>query len=75
MRYCVYILLSKKDNKHYIGMTSNLDRRISEHNNGLVKSTKPRRPFEIIHTEFFENKADALKREKQLKNKKGKIFF
>lgn len=75
MQFCVYILLSKKDNKHYIGMTSNLDRRISEHNNGLVKSTKHRRPFEIIHTEFFENKADALKREKQLKNKKGKIYF
>ncbi|MEW6194660.1 MAG: GIY-YIG nuclease family protein [Bacteroidota bacterium] len=38
--YTVYILLSEKDHKRYIGFTDNLERRLSEHNSGLVKSTK-----------------------------------
>ncbi len=67
MSFFVYILLSKKDNKRYIGMTSNLERRISEHNNGLVKSTKNRRPFELIHFEEFDRKSDALKKRKAIK--------
>jgi putative endonuclease len=73
--FYVYILLSKKDNKRYIGMTSDIQRRILEHNSGLVKSTKHRRPLELLHLEEFSNKNDALSREKQLKNKKGNLPF
>ena len=75
MKYFVYILISKKDNKRYIGMTSNLQRRLFEHNAGSVKSTRNRRPLELLHKEEFDNKSDALLREKELKNKKGKIFL
>jgi putative endonuclease len=73
--FYVYILLSKKDNKRYIGMTSDIHRRISEHNSGLVKSTKHRRPLELIHYIEFENKSNALYFEKTLKSRKGKIDF
>lgn len=73
--FYVYILLSKKDSKRYIGMTSDIQRRILEHNSGLVKSTKYRRPLELLHLEEFSNKKDALIREKQLKNKKSNISF
>jgi putative endonuclease len=75
MIYFVYILISKKDNKRYIGMTSNLERRLFEHNSGMVKSTRNRRPLELLHKEEFNNKSDALLREKELKSKKGKIFL
>ena len=71
--YFVYILLSEKDSKRYIGCTKNLNRRIIEHNSGLVKSTKNRRPFKLIYFEEFENKSDAMKREKEIKAKKGKF--
>jgi putative endonuclease len=71
--FYVYILHSKKDSKRYIGMTSDIERRIFEHNSGLVKSTKNRRPFELIHYETFETKSDALSFEKKLKQRKGKI--
>ena len=64
--YWVYILKSQKDSKRYIGSTSNLRRRITEHNNGLVKSTKNRQPLELIYTEKFETKQDAAEREKFL---------
>lgn len=56
-------------------MTSDIQRRFSEHNSGLVKSTKHRRPLELIHYKQFENKSDALFCEKKLKAKKGKIDF
>ena len=72
--YSVYILLSKKDNKRYIGFTSNLEKRLSEHNSGLVKSTKSRRPLILIYQEEFENKSDARKREEEIKAKKGKFI-
>ena len=71
--FYVYILLSEKDNKRYIGCTKNLDRRIDEHNFGLVKSTKNRRPLKLIYVEEFESKSGGMKREIEIKAKKGKF--
>jgi putative endonuclease len=71
--FFVYILLSEKDNKRYIGCTENLDRRLTQHNSGLVKSTRNRRPLKLIYQEEFEIKSDAMKREKEIKAKKGKF--
>ena len=73
--FYVYILLSLKDNKRYIGMTSDIERRILEHNSGLVKSTKHRRPLKLIHSEQFENKSDALCFEKKIKSRKVRLTF
>jgi putative endonuclease len=63
MTYFVYILTSLKDSKRYIGMTSDLSRRLNEHNSGKVKSTKNRRPLELIYTEEFISKQEASNRE------------
>jgi len=71
--FYVYILKSKFDNKLYIGFTSNLEKRLSEHNSGGVESTRNRRPLELIYYEAYKNKTDALKREKFLKTTKGKL--
>jgi putative endonuclease len=43
--YYVYVLLSLKDNKFYIGYTNGLKRRLKEHNQGKNVSTKLRRPL------------------------------
>lgn len=67
MSYFVYILLSKKDNKLYVGCTNDPARRIRDHNYGKVFATKNRRPLVMIHTEEFENKTDAFNRERFLK--------
>jgi putative endonuclease len=71
--FYVYILLSLKDKKRYIGFTENLDRRLSEHYSGLVRSTRNRKPLKLLYFEEFENKSDAMKREKEIKSKKGKF--
>jgi putative endonuclease len=75
MKYYVYILRSLKDGKRYIGFTSDLQRRLTEHNSEKVKSTKNRKPFELIYTETFENKSDAMKREKFFKTHQGRNYL
>jgi putative endonuclease len=73
--YTVYILRSKKDNKRYIGITSDLKERIFEHNNGLVRSTKSRRPLTLIHSELFKSKTEARSREKFFKSGHGREYL
>jgi len=65
--YYVYILKSKKDNLMYTGSTNNLERRLNEHNEGLVFSTKHRAPFEVVYYEAYKSESDARKRESNLK--------
>lgn len=67
--FYVYVLKSKKDNNCYIGSTSDLKRGFEEHNNGLVISTKPRRPLELIYYEAYKTEKDARRREHSLKLK------
>jgi putative endonuclease len=73
--YYVYVLQSKKDNLCYTGFTSDLERRISEHNNGDEISTKYRIPFELIYYEWCLDKNDAVAREKYLKSGMGKKYI
>lgn len=65
--FYVYILKSKKDKLLYTGSTNDLRKRFELHNNGMVFSTKNRRPFEIIYYEAYKSEKDARHREKNLK--------
>lgn len=65
--FYVYLLESKKDNGLYIGITSNLQQRIKQHNSGLVLSTKLRRPFELVYFEGYKSEKNARRREQNLK--------
>ncbi len=73
--FYTYVLRSKKDGKLYVGFTDNLKRRFSEHNGGLVKSTKDRLPFELVYYEACNDKDKALKREKYFKTGFGRRFL
>ena len=72
LKFCVYVLLSQKDEKLYIGSTSNLKQRLTDHFHGNSKATAPRRPFKLIFCEYFLSKKDALRREKYFKTTIGK---
>ena len=63
----VYILKSLKDSKKYIGSTIDLKKRINEHNQGKVKSTKWKKPLALIGYEYFEKIEDASIFEKKYK--------
>ncbi|MDA1337576.1 MAG: GIY-YIG nuclease family protein [bacterium] len=66
--YSVYILKSTKDNNLYIGATGNLQKRLSDHNEGQVFATKSRLPLKLVYCEVYQDKRDAFKREKMLKH-------
>ena len=68
----VYILLSLKDKKFYIGSTNNLERRLEEHNQGKNTSTAKRLPLKLIYYEAHLSKEDAERRERYFKTDKGK---
>lgn len=61
----------KKIDELYIGYTSNLKKRLTEHNLGLNLSTKSDRPWEIIYYEGCVEKSDAERRELYLKTTQG----
>ena len=67
-KYIVYILLSLKDKKLYIGCTSSLKKRIIRHMQGYVLATKDRRPLELLYYEVIESKELAFQRERFLKS-------
>lgn len=71
-KYYVYILQSLKDFGLYIGFTRDLRKRLSQHAKGQVISTRLRRPFKLIHYEFFINGIDAKSRERYLKSGYGR---
>ncbi|MBX4205396.1 MAG: GIY-YIG nuclease family protein [Candidatus Doudnabacteria bacterium] len=65
--YFVYILQSQKDKDFYIGFTETIELRLKNHSDGVVASTKNRRPLILVYYEAYLNKAQALEREKKLK--------
>ena len=73
--YYVYLLLSEVDGKFYTGSTTDLRRRLEEHNKGSVASTAKRKPLKLIYYEACMNEEDARRREKYLKSGMGKKYL
>ena len=68
MRPCVYILASKRNGTLYVGVTSNLGRRIWEHKTDAGDGfTKRYGVHTLVYAEFHETMADAILREKRIK--------
>jgi putative endonuclease len=69
--YFVYILASKRNGTLYIGVTSDLSRRVWEHREGLISGfTKTYGIKMLVYYEVFEDVHAAIAREKRLKKYK-----
>ena len=73
--YYTYVLKSRRDYKLYIGWTIDLKNRFLQHNQGKVKSTEHRLPFDLIYYEACLDKDSAIKREKSLKSGFGRRYL
>ena len=74
MKYFVYILISMVDGSKYVGVTTNLNNRVREHNSGESKYSSAKRPFEMVWYCSFKDKSKAYDFEKYLKHGSGHAF-
>ena len=75
MEFFYTYVLKCSDGKLYIGSSSDLKRRISEHLLGGVHSTKNRRPITLLYYEACRSKKLAEKRERYFKTGFGRAFL
>jgi putative endonuclease len=69
--YYVYILASKRNGTLYIGVTSNLIKRVWEHKEKIADGfTKKYDVDKLVYVEYFRDPENAIKREKRLKKYK-----
>jgi putative endonuclease len=65
---CVYILASQRNGTIYIGVTSDVVRRVWEHRSDAIPGfTRQHKVYVLVYVEFHENMESAILREKQLK--------
>ena len=71
----VYAIISEMNGDIYVGMTTDIEKRIKQHNTGKSKYTKTLLPWRILYTEQQQDWLSARKREKYLKSGIGKEFL
>jgi putative endonuclease len=72
MVWHVYVLMNQ-EGYHYVGATGrDLQQRLEEHNAGYSRWTRSRRPWQLVHSEAYDNKLLALKRERFFKTTSGR---
>ena len=74
-KFFVYILQSLKDFSFYVGQCNDLDWRVSKHNEGQSKYTASKRPWRLVYFEMYATRSESLKRERQIKKMKSKIYI
>ena len=73
MDHLVYILFSSSKNRYYIGYTSDLEERITRHNQKSKGFTGNVNDWKVVYTENYTSKETANKRELQIKSWKSRI--
>ena len=69
--FYIYILQSLKDDSYYIGQTNNVSNRLERHNSRRQLATRSKVPRELVYTEPFPTRSQAVRRERERKNWKS----
>ncbi len=73
MQYIVYILYSQIKQKYYVGFTGDaIAERLRKHNSNHSGFTGSANDWQLIYSENFDHKADAIRREKEIKGWKSR---
>ena len=75
MKALAYVLKSINFKKTYTGVTTDIDKRLLEHNRGCNNFTRKYKPWKVFYTEEYKSMAEAKKREKYLKSHAGRKFL
>ena len=75
MNFFVYIIYSPLLDKFYVGYTSDLEKRLQDHNTGISDFTSKSSDWEIKYMESFPDRQLAMKREKEIKKKKSRRYI
>ncbi len=70
--FYIYVLRSQTTGRFYTGQTASIPERKQKHEQGLSPSTKGRGPWDLVHQEEFATRAEAMRRERELKTGKGR---
>jgi putative endonuclease len=73
--FYLYVLQSDSDGGLYIGFSTDLRRRLKEHQEGMACATSFRKPWRLIYYEAYLEEKDALGRERYLKSGGGRRFL
>ncbi len=75
MAFFVYVLHSDKLQKHYVGHTDDLEKRLSEHDSGKGKFTMTGTPWKFLFSFPCSDRASAMKLETKIKGRGVKRFL
>ena len=71
----MYIIQSLTDGSYYVGHTHDLPLRVVHHNDGWTISTKAGRPWKVVYSEPYASKGEAMRREREIKRMKSRVFI
>ena len=73
MAYYVYVLYSEEQDIYYIGSSENPENRLKKHLSNHKGFTSKCKDWNICYSEIYQEKSEAIKRERQLKSWKSKV--
>ncbi len=71
METWVYVLKSLVADRYYIGSTEDVDRRLAIHNGNQARWTRRFQPWQLVYKEGYRTRGEAVRRERELKRRKG----
>ncbi len=75
MEWFVYIIYSATIDKYYVGYTKDISLRLERHNQGWGNFSHRGIPWELVYSESFSTKSEAIKRENQIKRMKSRKYI
>ena len=75
MPYQLYILQSQSTNRYYVGQTQDVQKRLAYHNGNYSKALKNRGPWRLVYSEGYATRAEAMRRERQIKSWKDRAMI
>ena len=73
--FVTYVIYSRELNRYYTGNSNDLERRLKEHNSGRNSATRGGFPWEIVFSEQFQSREEAVQLEFQIKKRGVRRFL